>query len=168
MKALPARHPRDPSNSSAPVLRECAICQTAIDPEEQTTPCPSCGLIYHVECWQHNLGCASYGCDQVNALAPKPQSTIEAPQTSGGAEATGAAPAERVPWSFVLLGAAALGAAGSVLFFGVPSAVVALAVGWRAAKTRDFRDRILLTAAGLCVVGVVAGLTLSRFWWTNE
>ena len=63
-----------PSPSAKPptsVLRECAICQSSIYTAEKTIACPKCGLIFHAECWQENMGCAAYGCEQVNALAPK-------------------------------------------------------------------------------------------------
>src|SRR5438094_9749118 len=106
------------------VLRECGICQSSIYPSEQTTVCPKCGLVFHAECWQENMGCAAYGCEQVNALAPKeaekpvehlPQPIVEA--------------IEPLPWSFLLLGAATLALMGSALTYGVPSAFIALLSG---------------------------------------
>src|SRR5687767_15453993 len=75
--ATPTSEPTPPASPPAPpkrgtlVLRECAICQSSIYPTEETHPCPKCGLVFHAECWQENYGCASYGCEQVNALAPK-------------------------------------------------------------------------------------------------
>ena len=65
-----------PASTSSPtqktmVLRECGICQSAIFPDENTTTCPRCNLTFHAECWTENLGCASYGCEQVNALKPR-------------------------------------------------------------------------------------------------
>src|SRR5881628_1791839 len=104
------------SNTSAPtspprpalVLRECAICQSSIYPTEQTTACPKCGLVFHAECWQENMGCAAYGCEQVNALAPKepekPAENLPAPIVEA---------IEPLPWSFLLLGAATLALMGS-------------------------------------------------------
>ncbi|MEO6435730.1 MAG: hypothetical protein ABIP55_08200 [Tepidisphaeraceae bacterium] len=168
MKSVPAPHPSD---APAPVLRECAICQTAVYPAEATTPCPKCGLVYHAECWQHNLGCASYGCDQVNALAPKLPAVI--PSTSSGQDAPLLAPpadlpVERIPWSFVLLGAAAVSVALSALCFGIPSLATVLVIAARMHRKRSYRDRVLIAAAALAIVGVVAGIILSRFWWRQE
>jgi hypothetical protein len=60
-----------PPTKAPVVLRECAICQSSIHPSEQIWTCPKCSLVYHAECWQSNMGCASYGCEQVNTLAPK-------------------------------------------------------------------------------------------------
>lgn len=43
----------------------CPICQTAIGPNQATADCPDCKSHYHLECWEHNKGCAVYGCPQV-------------------------------------------------------------------------------------------------------
>src|SRR5438874_13468857 len=121
------RSVKDPpaAPKTATVLRECAICQSSIYTAEKTTTCPKCGLVFHAECWQENMGCAAYGCEQVNALAPKteekpvehlPQPIVEA--------------IEPLPWSFLLLGAATLALMGSALTYGVPSAFIALLSGW--------------------------------------
>jgi hypothetical protein len=144
------------------VLRECAICQSSIYPTEETTACPACQLVYHTECWQQNFGCASYGCTQVNALAPKPaepepEPALLPPPDDG----TG----ETLPWSFLLLGAATISLLLSALTYGLPSLLTAVAIGWRLHKRRDWSDRVLIGAAALAVVGVVAGIILSRFWW---
>jgi hypothetical protein len=100
------------------VLRECAICQTSIYPAEQTHQCASCGLVFHAECWQENFGCASYGCEQVNALAPKvnvpPPSDIPLPATNRSSRCRG---------TFLLLGTSALALALSALCYGIPSAL---------------------------------------------
>jgi hypothetical protein len=149
-----------PPHKQTMVLRECAICQTSIYPAEHTHQCASCGLVFHAECWQENFGCASYGCVQVNALAPKvnvPPST-EMPLPADE-------PVEPLPWDFLLLGASALALALSALCYGIPSALAGALVGWRLAKTRKFRDPILITAAVVCVAGVVGGLLVSRFWF---
>ena len=142
------------------VLRECAICQSSIYPAEETHPCPKCGLVFHAECWQENFGCASYGCDQVNALAPKidvpPPEPLPPPVD---------APIEPLPWDFMLLGLSALAMAFSALSYGLPSIVASLAVGHRIWNTRKYRDPILVTATVLCVIGVVGGVLVSRFWF---
>src|SRR4051812_44349091 len=116
-----ANSPTTPSTGpqSAMVLRECGICQTSIYTAEETQVCPKWGLVFHAECWKENLGCAAYGCEQVNVLAPKTeeQPAQELPQPIVEA-------IEPLPWSFVLLGAAALSLMVSALTYGLPSALV--------------------------------------------
>lgn len=54
--------------SAAPAHLElsiCSICQSPIQRVEATHGCPSCGLLFHEECWKENRGCAAYGCAQV-------------------------------------------------------------------------------------------------------
>ncbi|HEX5245309.1 MAG TPA: FHA domain-containing protein [Tepidisphaeraceae bacterium] len=46
-------------------LETCAICQSPMTQGEATHVCPSCGLVFHEECWKENRGCAAYGCAQV-------------------------------------------------------------------------------------------------------
>jgi hypothetical protein len=158
-----------PPRREAVVLRECAICQSSIYPAEEMHPCPTCGLVYHAECWQENYGCASYGCEQVNALVPK----IEIP-AAGAAGTTPLelappidAPVEPLPWNFLLLGGAALAMVASMLSWGLPSLLAAGGIGWRMYRKRAYRDRVLIAAAMLCVVGIAGGIALSRFWFTH-
>jgi predicted RNA-binding Zn-ribbon protein involved in translation (DUF1610 family) len=93
-----------PPRTSQP-SRECAICQSDLLPEEQTFACPGCGMIYHRECWEHNLGCAAYGCDQVNALAEK---VADAPAPAAPPEPPPLPARAPLPWPFLLLGLAVL------------------------------------------------------------
>jgi hypothetical protein len=150
--------------ASRTVLRECAICQSSIYPAEETHPCPKCGLVFHAECWQENYGCASYGCDQVNALAPKidipAAQQVELPPPID-------APIEPLPWDFLLLGGAALAMAASMLTYGLPSVLALAGVSWRMYRKRAHRNRILIAAVVLCVIGIVGGIALSRFWFTQ-
>lgn len=144
------------------VLRECAICQSSIYPSEETHPCPRCGLVFHAECWQENYGCASYGCDQVNALAPKIDipAPLDLPPPIDSS-------LEPLPWDFLLLGASVLAVAASALCYGLPSLLAAVGVAWRMRRKHDYRNRILIAAAVLCVIGIVVGVSLSRFWFTK-
>ena len=148
------------------VLRECAICQSSIYPAELTHACPKCGLVFHAECWQENFGCASYGCEQVNALAPK----IDIPAAAAAPVALpppSDQPREPMPWNFVLLGASALAMVASALCWGLPSLLAAAGVGWRMHRKHAYRDATLIAAALLCVVGIAGGVVLSRFWFTH-
>jgi hypothetical protein len=145
------------------VLRECAICQSSIYPTEETHPCPKCGLIFHAECWQENFGCASYGCEQVNALAPK----IDIPAHSELPPPIDT-PVEPLPWDFLLLGGAALAMVASMLSYGLPSLLAMAGVSWRMYRKRGWRNKILIAAATLCVIGIVGGIALSRFWFMHD
>lgn len=44
--------------------RLCAICQSPFAADEAACTCPDCSSPYHQECWDYNLGCAVYGCEQ--------------------------------------------------------------------------------------------------------
>jgi hypothetical protein len=155
--------PPAPVKPTETVLRECAICQSSIYTAEKTTTCPKCGLVFHAECWQENMGCAAYGCDQVNALAPKEESKpVEAlPQPI-------VAELEPLPWSFLLLGAAALTLLASALSYGIPSGLIAVASGMRMLRKRRLHDRPLLWAAILSLLGIVLGLVISPIWWARD
>jgi hypothetical protein len=156
--------PPAPTPEPRTVLRECAICQSSIYPAEETHPCPKCGLVFHAECWQENYGCASYGCDQVNALAPKidipAAQQVELPPPID-------APIEPLPWDFLLLGGSALAMAASMLSYGLPSLLALAGVSWRMYRKRAYHNRILIAAVVLCVIGIVGGIALSRFWFTQ-
>ena len=158
----PASPPAPPPKRNAVGLRECAICQSSIYPTEQTQRCDKCGLVFHAECWQENYGCASYGCEQVNALAPKLDipAPVELPPPID-------APVEPLPWNFLLLGGAALAMVASMLSWGLPSVLAGAGIGWRMYRKRAYRDRVLIAAAVLCVVGIAGGIALSRFWFTH-
>src|SRR5215212_1317663 len=156
-----------PSTSSQMVLRECGICQSSIFPDESTTICPSCGLTFHAECWKENLGCAAYGCEQVDALKPKEN----LPATQEVFQPPIEQSIERLPWNFVLLGASAIALAVSMITYGIPSLLTTAAISWRIWKTRGQRQHllsqsILLIAAVLSVTGLVAGILVSRYWYS--
>ncbi|HYO11517.1 MAG TPA: hypothetical protein VER17_21315 [Tepidisphaeraceae bacterium] len=171
----PTQPPPTPHRHLAMVLRECGICQTSICPDEQTTTCPKCSLVFHAECWQENFGCAAYGCEQVNALlpkAPEPEPEALPPPVER--------PMERLPWNFVLLGAAALSLLLSALTFGAPSLLVAIGVAargwklklWNRHLLRDpaalLREPILIAAGVLAFAGMVVGPIVSTFWWLSS
>ena len=48
--------------------QECPICYTTINENEQQYLCPHCQMAYHLECWQENKGCATYGCQANGCL----------------------------------------------------------------------------------------------------
>jgi hypothetical protein len=144
------------------VLRECGICQSSIYPNETTHPCPKCGLVFHAECWADNFGCAAYGCEQVNALAPREDPAAAKPLPPPIVDAI-----EPLPWSFLLLGAATIALMISALTYGVPSLLVGALSGWRLWKKHHLRDRPLVWAAGLSLLGLISGPLISRIWWVH-
>jgi hypothetical protein len=149
------------------VLRECGICQSSIFPDESTTICPTCGLTFHAECWKENWGCAAYGCEQVNALQPKDERTTVEEIFQPPIDQS----IERLPWNFLLLGAAAVALAISTITYGIPSMLAIAAIGWRIWETRGRQQRllsqsILLAATVLSVAGMVGGLFISRYWYS--
>ncbi len=155
-----------PPNQQAMVLRECGICQSEIFPDENTTTCKSCNLSFHAECWTENLGCASYGCDQVDTLKPKEQPLAQTDWQQPIPQQL-----EVLPWNFVLLGLAAISLAVSALTFGVPSLLMLCLIATRIWRTRRERggaglvgQPILLLALVLAFVGTIAGVVISRYW----
>jgi hypothetical protein len=42
----------------------CTICQGAIQAQELSVQCESCGCFFHAECWRANEGCGTYGCER--------------------------------------------------------------------------------------------------------
>jgi hypothetical protein len=152
--------------------RECGICQSLIEPDEQTHKCPSCGLSFHAECWEENLGCSAYGCNQVNALKPPENSPEEFPlATVPAAEDPTSEPAPPFPWDHLILGLCVIAMLFSAVTFGVPSLLALLAILTRL----NFRDRIetdlhpglLGTSAGACIIGIIGGWMISSFWWLH-
>lgn len=49
-------------------LPVCQHCQQSIDNESERYFCKSCGIAYHVRCWEKGNGCAVISCSQRNIL----------------------------------------------------------------------------------------------------
>jgi hypothetical protein len=65
----PAMHkPITPQPARRTQKSGCGICHSPITDSDDVTTCPSCGLMFHAECWTENHGCSSYGCAQVGVL----------------------------------------------------------------------------------------------------
>jgi predicted RNA-binding Zn-ribbon protein involved in translation (DUF1610 family) len=148
----------------------CGVCHNAITATDTQTVCPSCGLTYHAECWKENLGCASYGCPQVNALAPPEQvQTDEASE----AEAEGATtpPIDEqepgFPWEFVFLLVGVVGALLSAVSYGIPSLIGLLGTVIYLLAFQDSKRRrpIAWLAVLLCLIGIGGGIYVSHLFW---
>ncbi|MGI6294809.1 MAG: RING finger protein [Armatimonadota bacterium] len=46
--------------------KTCPYCQTPIKPNEQVFVCDRCNIPHHLECWQTNGGCTTFGCTAAN------------------------------------------------------------------------------------------------------
>jgi hypothetical protein len=180
--APPARPVRpekpSPANTPAgPLGREgeqiCGVCHSGISVFEDQASCPSCGLIFHADCWAENHGCSAYGCPQVNALAPPAeadQSTAAVSQDAdGNAKPAGAESMDeppRFPWEFLLLAGSVFSALVGALTFGLPSLALAGGTVAYMARTRgsDSAHRgIVMLSAALALLGVIAGIPVSWF-----
>jgi len=47
--------------------KNCPYCQTPIKPGARAIVCDACGIPHHIECWQHNGGCTTFGCSGTRA-----------------------------------------------------------------------------------------------------
>jgi pSer/pThr/pTyr-binding forkhead associated (FHA) protein len=153
-----------PAVSSA-ALAKCGVCHSHIVAGEETSACPDCGTTFHVDCWNENYGCSSYGCPQVGVLQPaKGEAVVEAASTplpvieeesiDGGA-----------PWDLALLAGSVVGSVVGALLFGVPAIIIALAAVGRLISGKARRRGLVALAVMLALAGVVGGLALSDFWW---
>jgi hypothetical protein len=147
--------------------RVCSICQWKIEPTDTAHTCPECGLVVHEECWQENRGCSAYGCSQVNIL-DKPEEVNAAMEEIGHPPVLPAAPVRTFPWEFALLASSVVGSLVGLLLFGALALATMIAAGVYLLKHgRRSRVPVLLAAIGVSLVGLVAGVVVSCFWWLN-
>jgi hypothetical protein len=156
--AAPAPAPR-PVVDSPRGEQTCSICLTAVQPGEEAGKCDSCGLPFHVECWQANLGCATYGCRNVNCLKTGPDiaigsAMVQAQTPARHAPAPAIPPAnEEIPWEYIFLAAAAIAGLLSCFMCGVPSLAVGLGAAIYASQVSNAKQNILVW------VWVISGVT---------
>lgn len=67
----------------APAGTTCPICQSTIEPTEQSVECPSCRQIHHKDCWSEIGGCGTYGCDHAPAI-DKSEHSVQTPLSAWG------------------------------------------------------------------------------------
>lgn len=151
----------------------CGVCQWPIERSEKKHKCPACGLDFHMDCWRENRGCSAYGCGQVNALAPKVERplvpTAAPPVVDSSAEtAMMTSPTPGVAWSQAILALSVVSALLGLLSFGVPCALLGLIALGRLLVVRTDKKPILAAAVLISVVGGVAGVMISRFWWLQK
>jgi hypothetical protein len=162
------------AQAHTPALAACGVCQTAIQPGEQTTSCPDCALTFHADCWQDNYGCSAYGCSQVNALSPQtavevlgddsPGSPLAVSQTDKPDHEPGAG---GVAPEHALLAGSVLGMLLGALTFGVPALLALLACVVYAKRSRK-TPALVFAAIALGVIGIVGGVAFSCYWWLRR
>jgi hypothetical protein len=52
----------------------CSICQSTISEFDHIKTCEKCKNEYHIDCWNENEGCATYGCPNVSLMNSTTQS----------------------------------------------------------------------------------------------
>ena len=56
---------------------KCPYCQSLIKDEAGTIFCSDCGTPHHIECWQENGGCTTYGCKENPVTLPEVEESNE-------------------------------------------------------------------------------------------
>ena len=46
----------------------CPVCCSSFGDDDSLVVCPNCKTFYHVECWEENHGCSTYGCASTQHL----------------------------------------------------------------------------------------------------
>jgi hypothetical protein len=173
---------------AAPTL--CSVCQWSIEPGDVRMRCPSCGLLFHSECWKENRGCSAYGCSQVGVLEqdaddqadglPRASSASSAADANEQATKAAAIEAElaaaeahsQFPAEFLLLGAAVLLSILGLFAFGLPAALVTIYanVHWYRSRREhvEMRRTVLILAILLSLAGFAAGLLFSCYYWLDR
>jgi hypothetical protein len=147
-----------PTGSTAATEPLCCICQWSIEAAQATHRCPSCGLLFHDECWTQNQGCSAYGCDQVGTLGGGGR--IQQVDDPAEPEPLIAASEDRRHWLWISMGAAVAGIGA----FGILSLVVMVLVGMNLARHRQ-TSRCLAVSMLVSLAGVLGGLVASYLWW---
>lgn len=73
-----------PENYNPVESTRCPYCGEQIASDEPSIFCPVCKIEHHLECWQDNKGCTTYGCEMHDCLKPKlppitPQAAFQMP-----------------------------------------------------------------------------------------
>jgi hypothetical protein len=147
---------------------KCSACYTLIQPEEERHTCPACTLHYHADCWEQNLGCAAYGCSQVNVLKKGPDHSIPA-DVPGGREVSEVVEAIPVyadrpgmPWHFLFLALSIASGFLSLLMCGAPSLLVGAATVFYTVAASQRQQLVwLIPALILSLLGFLLGVVVS-------
>ncbi len=144
----------------------CGVCQWPVEESDHLHTCPSCNLTFHKECWSENKGCSTYGCAEVNTLAPKVEPAVIADEPPIIDTIEPEAPEPIVfAWAHALLALGLISSIVGLLAFGIPPAVVMLLVAGRLLLARQDNKSILIATLFITLLGIAAGVMISRFWW---
>ncbi len=150
----PAERPADAVVAEAAT---CGVCLTVVEDQDTRHVCGGCGAIYHADCWAENLGCAAYGCKQVNVLSPDFVPVVEQN------DETPDLPVEpQRHWDGGLLGASAVASLLGALAFGVLAAGTAVLAG---VYLQRRRSGLALAALLVSLVGLAGGVVVSYLYW---
>lgn len=53
---------------------KCPFCQSTIQFGKYVTECEKCKTLYHIQCWDDNHGCGTYGCENTSSKSDTPVS----------------------------------------------------------------------------------------------
>lgn len=134
----------------------CGVCQWPISSDTPSMSCPECGVRFHSECWEQNGGCCSYGCSKVGCL-PRPESEPQLLEPPPAEEPPIQHADGRLPW--IAAGIAIVG----LLWFGLPSVIMNILVLRSQRGGHPGRNSAL--AMAISMLGIVAGLIGSYWWW---
>ena len=75
-------------------------------------------------------------------------------------------PQHRFPWEFAMLAASVIGSLLGLLLFGALALATMLVAGVYLLKHgRKVRVQVLVAAMGVSLIGLIAGVVVSCFWW---
>lgn len=167
------------ANETAVGIQEiCSICQTVVEDDDDRTTCTACELPFHEECWEENLGCSAYGCENVNALKKGPD--IKIGSQPGSASAVSSLPGYAGPASvpskpvqqdsiidYVLLGGSSVAVVLGFVSFGAPSFFAMLLAIARMARNFQTNRSPAIPFANIALssVGGFVGFYLSIGFW---
>jgi len=124
------------------------------------------------------LGCAAYGCRNVDALKQGPDISVGEDALPHAADIPPSFPVQsawqadaivedRMPWEFLFLAASALAALFSMVTCGFPSLAVAASAAVYAAKAQRPAIPILVAVWGVCGLAFIVGLVVSAGLWLD-
>lgn len=150
----------------------CSVCQCAIEGGDERQDCGSCGQPFHAECWRDNLGCSTYGCQNVNYLKTGPDIRIDVPfpllgtpndqpplYGVGGADDSSVAVRTLVTITLIA------GLFGVVTFGTVPAIVGLFLFAGALLEVFPCPEHWVTGSIFACVVAFVIGLTSSLLLW---
>jgi pSer/pThr/pTyr-binding forkhead associated (FHA) protein len=153
----------------------CGVCQWDVPSDVEggaTQTCPSCGSLFHAECWRENRGCSAYGCAQVGALDQndhRPLETKALPATTDEHDRPDDAADEltSVPqYELALLSGGIVGSLLGVISFGAPALVVAVvALLYLRRHGRRSRVPLLVATTAMSLLAAIGGVFVSIVWW---